>query len=156
MPIIIIVTFVIAALGLGGYFWESSRHTVEVQTPTPITDSVTPTPAPVTTPSPDTPKTAYTDGAYKADVSYIAPDGGDHGMTVSLTIKDDTVTASEVTFAESTGPTANFQSRFSTEYKSLVVGKPVSSIKLSRVAGASLTTNAWNNAQAKIEAQAQS
>lgn len=188
MPIILVIIGVIAALGLGGYFWETSRNDVVTPTstptgvppgrspeiPAPVTTTpsptttptpvaaeptptpVTPSPTPTPTPAPVTPKTAYKDGTYKVDVSYGAPDGGDHGVTVSLTIKSDTVTASDVAFAESAGPTANFQGRFSSTYKSLVIGQPLSVIKLSRVAGASLTTNAWNDAQAKITAQAKS
>jgi hypothetical protein len=77
-------------------------------------------------------------------------------MTVSLTLVNDTVTDSTVTFGKSSGTTANYQSRFAADYKSQVVGKSLDSINLSRVGGASLTTKGWNDAQAQIETQAKS
>ena len=198
MPIILVIVGVIAALGLGGYFWETSRHDTAVPTPTPVTTEATPTkteptpvpptpvptptptpvaaeptpvtptpvttpkptPTPVTTPKPTptpVPKTAFKDGTYTASVTYPAPDRGTHPVTVKLTLKNDIVTASDVTFgSEAQGATANYEDRFAAAYKSLVVGQSLASISLTRVGGASLTTNAWNDAQAKITAQAKS
>jgi hypothetical protein len=190
MPIILVIIGVIAALGLGGYFWETSRNDVVVPTPTPVTTNVTPTPAeptptptptePTPTPTPTTPtptevppgrspeipapvttptpsKTTYKDGSYTGAATYVAPDQQTHPVTVTLTLKNDIVTAGEVVYAaDVAGPSANYESRFAAEFKSQVIGQPLSSIHLSRVGGASLTTNAWNDAQAKIVAQAKS
>lgn len=187
MPIILVIIGVIAALGLGGYFWESSQIDVSVPTLTPVATEVTPaptsiptpTPAPTTepatttnttptpvpptqapktpavVPSPVTQKTTYKDGTYKVTVNYTAPDRESHPVNVAITLKNDVVTASDVTYAATvSGPTEHYESSFAAAYKTQVVGKSLDSIYLSRVGGASLTTNAWNNAQAQIEAQA--
>ena len=166
MPIILIIVGIIAAVGLGGYFWESSRNTDAVPTPTPVVTEVTPTPTPTPTePTPATPDTTpttptasattYKDGTYTADVSYRAPDQLSHPVHVSLTIANDIVTASDVTFGtEVFGTTEIRQKSFATAYKTLVVGQSLSTINLSRVGGSSLTTNAFNEAKAKIAAEA--
>jgi hypothetical protein len=196
MPLILIIIGVIAALGLGGYVWETQRNDIIVpepipavvdvvratptteptpkteapttETPTPLPPTskpTTPTPVTTTTPVPTEPattpavasKTAYSDGTYTETVTYVAPDRGTHPVTVSLTLKNDVITDSSIAFGdEATGATANYQSHFAAAYKTLVIGKALTTIKLSRVAGASLTTNAWNEAQAKITAQAKS
>jgi type IV secretory pathway VirB10-like protein len=181
MPIILVVIGLIAALGLGGYFWETSKHDEDVAPtpivagtdspvtetptePTPVVPEPTPTTAPTTpatTPAPVTapktaPKTTYKNAKYTVTVSYVAPDRISHPVTVTLTLANDIVTESEVTYAaDVSGPSANYESRFAAAYKSLVVGQKLDSINLSRVGGASLTSNAWNKAKAEIAAKAQ-
>jgi uncharacterized protein with FMN-binding domain len=168
MPIIVLIIGVVIALGLGGYFWGSGRTETTDAEPAaietavaPVIPAPTPTtnePAPVTAEptTPVTPESTFKDGSYTAKVSYLAPDTKNHDVTVTLTVQNDIVTDSTLVFGVSEGPTANYQSRFTAEYKTLVVGKSLSDIKLSRVSGASLTTNAWNSAQADINTQAQS
>lgn len=166
MPFILIIIGVIAALGLGGYLWNSQKNeevppvAAEVTTSATIPETAEPTtPSPVITTSTTTTTTetttAYKNGTYTADVTYKAPDQLTHPVQVTLTLTNDVVTASEVTFgAESNGTTAVRQKSFAATYKTLVIGKPITSINLSRVGGSSLTTNAWNNAKEKIEAEA--
>jgi hypothetical protein len=193
MPIILVIIGLVAALGLGGYFWNAhevaerditpivdttspvtSTPTEPATTPTPESVTTTPEPTPVatnptpttpTTPVPTTPvvdtpvaaKTTYKNAAYSVDVTYNAPDGMNHPMTVKLTLKDDIVTASDVTFgSEAQGATANYQKNFAATYKTSVIGKSLDSIKLSRIGGASLTSNAWNKARVEIATQAKS
>jgi cytoskeletal protein RodZ len=185
MPIILVIIGLVAALGLGGYFWNA--HEVAERDITPVVDTTSPvtstptepattsTPEPVTTtpeptpvstnPTPTTPvvdtpvtaKTTYKNAAYSVDVTYNAPDGMNHPMTVKLTLKDDIVTASDVAFgSEAQGATANYQKNFAATYKTSVMGKSLDSIKLSRIGGASLTSNAWNKAKVEIATQAKS
>jgi hypothetical protein len=149
MPFILVITFVIVALGLGGYFWESSRTdtvtTTETSTPTTVA------------PNTATHATAFKNGTYSAEVTYLAPDTVSYPLKVTLTLENDIVTASEITYPKvAEGVSADYQKQFATTYKTKVVGQPLTAIKLSRVGGASLTTNAWNDAQKKITAQAKS
>ncbi len=182
MPIILVVIGLIAAVSLGGYFWKS--HEIEENAITPVVTTTTPvtsTPSettptetpvetkPVTTPTETKPavtpsepvtapvtKTTYKDADYSVKVAYNAPDRLEHGVTVKLTLKNDIVTASDVIFDPSQGATANYQKGFAAAYKIQVIGKTLDSINLARVGGASLTSNAWNNAKAQIAAQAKS
>lgn len=105
--------------------------------------------------TPATPTTAYSDGAHSITTSYIAPGNANHTMAVTLTLKDDVVTASTITFGgDKVGESSKYQSRFMSAYESQVIGKKLDTIKLSRVGGASLTTGGFNDAVAKVKATA--
>jgi len=108
-----------------------------------------------TTPSGSTSLSSYKDGTYSATGSYNSP-GGQESIAVSVTLKGDTVVDSTVE-SEADDPTAaQFQADFISGYKSLVVGKNINSIRLSRVSGSSLTSKGFNNALEQIKSQAQS
>ncbi len=108
-----------------------------------------------TTPTPTTPTTAYANGAHSVTTSYTAPGNANHTMAVTLTLKDDIVTASTITFGgDKVGESSKYQSRFMGAYESQVIGKKLDAIKLSRVGGASLTTGGFNDAVAKVKATA--
>ncbi len=165
MPFILIIVGVIAALGLGGFMWTNHKDEESVVTAATVTTPAATTPetseptATVTTEQTNTEsvETVYKDGVYTASVSYKSPDRAEHPVTVALTLEGDTVTAGSVSFGgEATGASADFQKKFTAAYTAQVVGKSLDSIKLSRVGGASLTTGAWNAAQAEIVAQAKS
>ena len=184
MPIILVVIGLIAALGLGGYFWnayevaenditpvvattaevtstptetepETVPTTPAAPTATPVAEASTKPTAPIE-PIPSVLTTVYKDADYSVSVTYKAPDQLEHGVTVKLTLKGDIVTASDVIFAKAEGATANYQKNFAATYKTQVIGKSLDRINLARVGGASLTSNAWNNAKAQIAAQAKS
>jgi hypothetical protein len=132
----------------------------EASTNVPAEDGDAPVPTtPVstkpTTPTPATPATTYADGTRTVNTSYIAPGNANHTMTVTLALKGDIVTASSIVYGGDTVDTSkNYQSKFMAAYQSQVIGKKLDSIKLSRVGGASLTSNAFNDAVAKVKAAA--
>ena len=97
--------------------------------------------------------TTYKDGTYIESATYISP-GGRETVTVGLTIKNGVVTDSSFSATASDRDAREYQSMFSGSYKSQVVGKAVNSISLSRVAGASLTTNGFNDALEQIKSDA--
>lgn len=97
--------------------------------------------------------TAYKDGTYTAKSEYYVPHGYET-IQVTLTLKGDVVTASSIVNSESNPESASFQEDFAGAYKSYVVGKNIDSINLSYVAGASDTTDGFNEALAKIQAEA--
>lgn len=113
------------------------------------------TPAPATPVTPATPKTTYADGAHTVNTAYRAPENLNHTMAVTLTLKGDVVTGSSITFGgDKKSESSKYQSRFMAAYESQVIGKKLDDIKLSRVGGASLTTNGFNDALAKVKAAA--
>jgi uncharacterized protein with FMN-binding domain len=97
---------------------------------------------------------SYKDGTYTADAQYQSP-GGIEGITVKLTVSGGVVTESSITTDPSEREAVEYQGKFSSGYKALVVGKPLNSINLSRVSGSSLTSEGFNSAVAKIKQQAQ-
>jgi hypothetical protein len=105
-----------------------------------------------TTPNP-TPETAVSGTTFTEDVSYLTPARTEHTMSVSLTIAEGVVTEANVIYDAGEGYSNPNQERFDTAYKSEVIGKPLSEISLSRVGGASLTSQAFNEAVAKIAAE---
>jgi uncharacterized protein with FMN-binding domain len=95
----------------------------------------------------------YRDGTYTADGSYQAPSGTET-ITVTLTLKKDTVTAVRIG-RHATDPNAiQFQTMFADGVSAIVVGKDIDSLGVSRVAGSSLTSGGFRAAVEAIKKQA--
>jgi hypothetical protein len=91
---------------------------------------------------------------FSAEATYLTPSRTSHKITVNLTVSAaGIITNSEVTYDEGAGYSNGHQERFDKAYMSQVNGKALSEINLSRVGGASLTSEAFNEAIIKIEAQ---
>ena len=97
----------------------------------------------------------YKDGTYTATGSYTTPGGGE-SIGVSLTIANGEITDASVTQHASGGEAEQYQEAFASDFKSEVVGKKLSEVSLSRVAGSSLTPIGFNNAVATIRSEAAS
>lgn len=129
--------------------------TAKPVTPPPTTPSAVPAKPIPAAPVAVVAKTAYKDGTYTITASYTAPSRTTHDVTTTLKIVNDVVTESQVNFSgEKAETSSNYQSRFSQNYKSEVVGKKLDNITLARVGGASLTTGAFNKALVQVKAQA--
>jgi hypothetical protein len=116
----------------------------------------TPTTAPVTSTTITTTTTTtqeYKDGAYSATGSYLSP-GGDEKIGVSLTLKDDVIASASVTPEPVSSEGSRYQAIFQQNFQSLVVGKNIADVHLTKVSGSSLTSGGFNQALATIEAQA--
>ncbi|QQS60315.1 FMN-binding protein [Candidatus Falkowbacteria bacterium] len=98
---------------------------------------------------------SYKNGTYSSVGEYTSP-GGTEQVGVSVTLQDDIIT--EVTFeAKAERPASvKFQGIFAGDYKQFVVGKKIDEVQLSKVSGSSLTPKGFNDALAKIKAQAKS
>jgi uncharacterized protein with FMN-binding domain len=118
-------------------------------TPQVSTTTTQMTPAPATA----TASPAYTNGTYNATGQYFSP-GGKETLKVQLTLNDDIVTASSVVSGANDPTAESYQTIFISGYKSHVIGKKISSIKLTNVSGSSLTSQGFNNALKQIEQQA--
>lgn len=175
MPYIIaIVVLVVAAVGFS--FLQNKDVTPEVTLDQQTTDTPTSTPDAGIASEPTSPEGAapqnaatsneaptqgteavatsdYKDGTYRSQVTYFTPNRDEYLLDVSLTLKDDVVTAANVTYSQGAEKDPNAQ-RFEKAYRTEVIGKEIESLNLSRVGGASLTTGAFNEALAEIKADA--
>jgi len=97
--------------------------------------------------------TSYKDGSYTATGSYDSP-GGTESITVSVTLQSDVITASSAQPGARDDEAKEFQDEFIANYKPLVVGKDITSVRLSNVAGSSLTSQGFNAALSRIKSQA--
>jgi uncharacterized protein with FMN-binding domain len=120
-------------------------------TPTPV-EVPKPAPTPTPTPKPSAPASTYADGTYRTSSTYRTPDGT-YTMDVAVTVANDQITASSLSF-DSDGARDGYSKRFSSAYQGSVIGKDLETVSLSRVGGASLTTRAFNNALNTIRSQA--
>lgn len=118
---------------------ESSASTVAVST------------APSTSVAPNA---TFKDGTYSATANYDTP-GGQQSITVKMTVAGGTISDSSLQQVASAREDEVYESQFESGYKSEVVGKKLADINLSRVSGASLTTEGFNSALAEIQKQAQ-
>ena len=95
----------------------------------------------------------YKDGTYSADGNYRSPNGTET-VGVQLTLASGTVSAVEITQHPSNPNTRKFQGEFAGGIADQVVGKSLDEIKVSKVAGSSLTSGGFNQAVEAIKAQA--
>lgn len=99
----------------------------------------------------------YADGTYDAAGFYSTP-GGTDSIVLTVELENGVIVDTELEQRPTSGNAEQFQGQFASGYEELVVGKDINDVRLSRVAGSSLTSNGFNNALDKIkeEARAQS
>lgn len=135
-----------AAAALSGHSDGSTASPVSTTRPstttTPSTSSTAPSSSASTSGN-------YKDGTYTANVTYFTPDGQEP-LDVKVTLSGNTITDSSVDANTISGEGQRYFDRFSSYYKSQVVGQKISDVSLNRVAGASLTTDAFNQALQQI------
>lgn len=98
---------------------------------------------------------SFKDGNYSATGTYESP-GGEESIDVSVTLAGGTITNVSATPHANVDEAAQYQSQFLSGYKSQVVGKKITDVNLSRVAGSSLTSIGFNSAIDQIKQKAQS
>ncbi len=109
---------------------------------------------PVEEPAASAPLSLYMDGTYQQNGTYNSPAGVDT-VGVSLTIKDDVVTAVNVSVLATNEGSIYFQQLFADGIASFVVGKPLEDLTgVSVVNGSSLTPTGFNQALVAIKAEA--
>jgi hypothetical protein len=97
----------------------------------------------------------YKNGTYVATGSYESP-GGEENITVHVTLQNGVVTSTSADSGAGDPEASEYQSMFISGYKSLVVGKDIANVSLSRVSGSSLTSQGFNDAISQIKNQAKS
>jgi hypothetical protein len=96
----------------------------------------------------------YNDGTYQASGSYSTP-GGTESIGVSITITNDTVSATSATNEATGRDSMSYVEDFIGSYSSFVVGRKLDDIQLGVVAGSSLTPHGFNQALESIKQQAE-
>lgn len=159
LTVTIVAVLVVASIVLAADYLKTHRSdtaddavTTTQSSSTASTSSAAPTTGSSTT---ATTSGTYKDGTYTASETYRVPHGTE-SITVSATLQDGAVTATTVKNSENDFDSARYQEDFSAGYKSHVVGKKIDGLSISIIAGASDTTEAFNNALEQIASQAQS
>jgi hypothetical protein len=100
--------------------------------------------------STDSSTSTYSDGTYAAATSYAVPEGGQSSISTKLTLQNGVVTSVTVTGEAGDNESGMYIDSFENAIKDAVVGKAIGDLSLSRIGGASLTTQAFNDALATI------
>ncbi len=169
MPFVIVIVVAFAFVGSAFYFLQNdSAPTTDatetvVQEPQANTPNTVPAPVPTTAEAPkelvitDVTNTAADPAnLFSAKATYLTPARTSHEIEVTLTVTDGVVTAADVIYDAGEGFSNPNQERFDKAYEAEVIGKELANISLSRVGGASLTTQAFNDAVKQILADSQS
>lgn len=157
------VIAVIGASTVTGYVLSKNDNIKPAQNTTTVQTATTDQPdtntqaaqsaAPETPVQSNQPSTSYNNGTYTATKSYRVPEGGTNTITATVSISDDKIssvqTQNDYVHHESERYTSSFASQISSEAS----GQPITT-SYSRVAGASLTTEAFNQALGDIANQA--
>jgi hypothetical protein len=142
---LIVVALLVAAATVVIVIGSSNAAKDTASTPasdTPLASSST-TPAAST--SANTSTASLKDGSYSATGSYQTP-GGQEQISVQVTLAGGVINDASVTQQGKTGEAQEYQDKFVSGFKSQVVGKKISDVSLSRVAGSSLTSIGFNSA----------
>ncbi len=158
MPIVVAILGIVIVV-LGAVVFLSPEPTTTPAETTQVTEEANRTEemqaseetAVTSNPNP-TPETALTPETVTESATYLTPARTEHKVTVVLTLEGDVVTDSNVLYNDAEVYSDPNQELFDNAYQPLVIGKTLDQISLSRVGGASLTTNAFNDALAKIKA----
>ncbi|MFF2344184.1 FMN-binding protein [Pseudarthrobacter sp. NPDC058119] len=95
----------------------------------------------------------YKDGTYSADGNYVSPNGTET-VGVQVTLAAGKVTDVKITQHPSNPNTRKFQGQFAGGIAAQVVGRNIDELNVSKVSGSSLTSGGFNQALAKIKAEA--
>lgn len=94
----------------------------------------------------------YADGTYTARGVY---GGAPSYLTITITLADDTISDVTVTPMPINNDTSRgYQERFAAAVPGEVIGKPIADLAVGKIAGASGCADGFNDALAKIRAQA--
>ncbi len=158
MPIVVAILGVIIVVMGAALFLIPDKSETQSDTPVVVTEEVNRTEQMEATeetlvstdPNPTPEPTVG--ASFTENVSYLTPARTEHKMAVTLTVEGGVVTDSSIVYDGGEGFSNPNQERFDAAYKVEVIGKPLSDIALSRVGGASLTSEAFNQAVVKIAA----
>jgi uncharacterized protein with FMN-binding domain len=95
----------------------------------------------------------YADGTYTAEGTYATPESVET-ISVTVTLQDDVITDVEVTGNPQKRESEEYQSKFIGGIAAAVVGQSIDDIRVSRVAGSSLTSGGFNDAIETIKSEA--
>ncbi|MDB5167823.1 MAG: hypothetical protein JWO55_81 [Candidatus Saccharibacteria bacterium] len=123
------------------------------QTQEPLSTNEPATSMPTAPSSPRQTASPFKDGIYGSDGQYSTP-GGSESIGITVTLKDGVIEDINLEQYATGGDTQIYQRKFASRYKESVVGKSIDEVKLTRVAGSSLTSNGFNDALESIKRDA--
>jgi len=134
---------------------RAEKTTVSVPTTSQTAPAVATTTAPTTTTSTTaTASSSTSTGTFTASSNYYVPHGNE-SIQVSLTVRGGVITSASIQNSEGDRESASYQEDFAASYKTYVVGKKISGLQLSTIAGASDTTQGFNDALTQIASKVQ-
>jgi len=89
---------------------------------------------------------------YSAMASYFTPNRTEHEMLVTLELDGETIIDANVDYDGADAQTP-MHTAFDNAYQNVVIGQNINTVELSRVGGASLSSEAFNEAVAEVRAQ---
>lgn len=95
----------------------------------------------------------YKDGTYKVVSDYMSPGGKDQ-LGVSVTLSGNKISAVTVSPMPGDKTSERYQQRFASGISSVAIGQSIDTFQVGVVSGASLASNAFNQALAQVKAQA--
>jgi hypothetical protein len=181
MPYIIAFTIIIVAAGALLLFRQPAEAPTAIQqAPSTTTERVVPEGfTPPTTPPPSDTEPIQNEGSaadievdaalevstetevdttidspvnLQAEASYFTPKRTEHDIMVMLELEDEIIVDANVTYDGGSAVTPSHKG-FEGAYGQAVIGQNINTIELSRVGGASLTSDAFNDAVADIRVQ---
>lgn len=143
------VTTVLTVASIMGYtLFVTKDSEVAKASTTSTTSQTTSAATPMTsqqTSSAGSTATTYADGTFAATTSYNVPEGDTNSVSVNMTVKDGVITAVSATHDYPNRQSGRFTDWFDQELQAEVVGKSLGGLSVSRVGGASLTSNAFDD-----------
>jgi len=155
LSVLLAVVFIVTGVLLTNKKEPTASENTTVETSDTATTTPETTPATTEPTSTETPTntSGFKDGTYTATGDYSTPEDIEN-IKVTVTLKDGIVTETSAIASMISRDSKEYATQFVENYKSQVVGKKISSIKLSRVSGSSLTSQGFNDAIDQIETQA--
>jgi uncharacterized protein with FMN-binding domain len=95
----------------------------------------------------------YKDGSYTEPGTYVSP-GGEEQISVTLTLAKNIITKMKVITVKADPTATGYEQLFEGGISAATVGKNINTLNVGVVAGSSLTSMGFNNALAKIKADA--
>lgn len=148
----IIIVVILAGVTAGIVFFTRQQEAGAPSTDTTETNT-TPSTSNSTSSSTSQSTGSYKDGSYQAAGSYQTP-GGSEKITVKVTLAGGLIESVDLERHPTTREAEEYQGKFVSGYKAQVVGKKINDVRLSRVAGSSLTSGGFNQALEAIKEEA--
>lgn len=149
----IIIVVILAGVTAGIVFFTRQQEAGAPSTDTPETNTA-PSTSNSTSSSTSQSTGNYKNGSYQAVGNYQTP-GGSEKITVKVTLGNNGVIESvDLERDPTTREAEEYQGKFVSGYKTQVVGKKIDDVRLSRVAGSSLTSDGFNQALESIKEEA--
>ena len=118
-------------------------NTEPVTTKETTPEAEAPVVEPVDTPTSET--STYVDGSYSADKTYRVPEGHTESISVTVTLSGDVITDLQIDTGATNGESREYQTPFDNQINGEVEGQDLDEADVSRLGGASLTSNAFND-----------